>query len=87
MTDRVTVESEDEGKAVVDANGNEVGVVTGVRAGKAYVDPEPGLTDSVASRLGWGSVDEEDEPLPEEAVAAITDEEIRLDEAVRLGEE
>lgn len=80
MPDRTTVESSDEGKAVIDANGNEVGVVTGVRAGTAYVDPEPGLADAVTSRLGWGSVDEGDERLPADVVAAITDEEIRLDE-------
>lgn len=80
MAERVTVEERDEGKPVVGPDGERVGVVTGVRAGKAYVDPEGGLTESVLGRLGWGSIDEADQPLPAEAIAAITDDEVRLSE-------
>lgn len=78
MGDRVVVEAADRGKPVVDADGRRVGVVTEVRAGKAYVDPDGGLRDELAARLGWASVDEPDEPLPAEDIAAITDDEIRL---------
>lgn len=69
---------EDEGKKVIGATGDEIGIVSGVRGGTAYVDPDPGLTDSLKSRLGWGDVDQDDYPLDEEFVENVTDDEIRL---------
>ena len=35
----------DEGKRVIDANGNEVGIVSTVEGETALVDPDPSLTD------------------------------------------
>lgn len=67
----------DEGKRVVDADGGTVGVL--VDDGTGYVDPDPGLTDRIRSRLGWGTVDEDDHPLDPTDIAEITDDEIRLD--------
>lgn len=76
--DRETVTEDDEGKRVVDSEGNDVGIVSGVRHGTAYVDPDPGITDTVMSKLGWDDVDEEDYPLDESRIDTITDDEIRL---------
>lgn len=68
----------DEGKKVVDSDGNKIGMITGFRGGRAYVDPDPDLTDSIRSKLGWTEADEDDYPLSEDRVETITDDEIRL---------
>jgi len=68
----------DEGKTVFDSDGNEVGVVTGFRGGKAYVDPDPGLAESVLATLGWSDIDEGDYALDQDDVEVVTDDEVRL---------
>lgn len=40
------------GTPVVDGDGETIGVVTAVEDGTAYVEPNPGLADSVRVRLG-----------------------------------
>lgn len=72
------ITEEDEGKKVIGATGDEIGIVSGVRGGTAYVDPDPGLTDSLKSRLGWGDVDQEDYPLEDAHIERVTDDEIHL---------
>lgn len=73
-----TFTAEDEGKDVVNANGDQIGIVTEVDAGTAYVDPDPNIADTLTSQLGWGDADEEAYPLDETNVKAVTDREIRL---------
>lgn len=68
----------DEGKPVVDSTGETIGVVSAVRSGTAYVDPDPGLTERLRSRLGWENVDQDDYALDESEIESVTDEEIRL---------
>jgi len=72
------VSDDDQGKPVVDDNGQKVGVVSEVRGGTAYVDPDPGVTDKVKSRLGWSDADADDYPLTDDEIATVTDDEIRL---------
>ncbi|WP_331235222.1 hypothetical protein [Natronorarus salvus] len=69
---------DDEGKKVVDETGEEVGVVTSVEHGTVHVEPDPGITDTISAKLGWGDRDEDTYPLQEESVEAVTDDEIRL---------
>lgn len=71
---------EDEGKAVV--RGNEsIGRVVEVDHSTAYVDPDPGITDTIKSKLGWGDQEDEDTyPLQEAGIESITDDQIRLKE-------
>lgn len=76
MTRNIT--EDDEGKDVVDSNGETIGIVSSVRGGTAYVDPDPGLTDSIKSKLGWNEPDEEDYPLDDSRVDTVTDDEVRL---------
>ena len=76
--ERTNITDDDEGKRVVNSTGEKIGMVTGVRAGTAYVDPDPGITDSIRSKLGWGDVDQDDFALQEDRIEAITDDEIRL---------
>ena len=72
------ITEDDEGKKVVDESGDEVGIVSDVDHGTAHIDPNPGVTDKVKSKLGWGDRDEETYPLQEELVESVTDDEIRL---------
>ncbi len=72
------ITEDDEGKKVVDESGDEVGIVSDVDHGTAHIDPNPGVTDKVKSKLGWGDRDEDTYPLQEEMVSSITDDEIRL---------
>jgi hypothetical protein len=68
----------DEGKRVVDEEGNEIGLISGFRSGKAYVDPDPGITDSILAKLGWENIDEDDYTLAQSDVETTTGEEVRL---------
>ena len=70
---------DDVGKTVVNGDGDDVGLVSAVKHGTAYVDPDPGITTRITAALGWENIDDEDGyPLQEEAVATVTDDEVRL---------
>ena len=69
---------EDEGKRVVNADGDVIGVVETVEAGTPHVAPDPGLTDTIKATLGWGDADEDTYALDEANVESITDDEIRI---------
>lgn len=74
---RATIEESAEGKKVVHGK-DTVGRVVEVRHGTAYVDPDPGITETVMSKLGWADADEDTYPLQESSIEEITDDEIRL---------
>ena len=78
MEDNVTLTEGDEGKKVVNANGDPVGRVISVEHGKAHVDPDPGLTDTIRSKLGWGDADEDSYQLETTSIETVSDDEIRL---------
>lgn len=69
---------DDEGKQVVNSDGSDVGRVMEVRGETAHVEVDPGVTDQVKSKLGWGGADQDSYPLDGEKVETITDDEIRL---------
>jgi hypothetical protein len=73
-----TLTTEDEGKVLVDSDGEEFGVVTAVENGTAYVDPDPSIAEAVAQAFGWGDAGDDDIEVPPEAVDTVTDEEIRV---------
>ncbi|WP_255194552.1 PRC-barrel domain containing protein [Natronobeatus ordinarius] len=68
----------DEGKRVVNADGEAIGIVEHVHGSTVHVNPDPGVTDTIRSKLGWGDADEETYELDESNVESITDDEIRL---------
>jgi len=70
---------DDEGKAVVNANGDDVGRVVEVEHGTAHVEPDPGITDTIKSKLGWGDSDEDTYRLDSNNVEKISDDKIHLD--------
>jgi hypothetical protein len=72
------ITEDEEGKSVLSSDGEEVGVVIDVQYGTARVEPDPGLTDELKAKVGFGDTDEESYPLQEERIETITDDEIRL---------
>ncbi|QLG29655.1 PRC-barrel domain containing protein (plasmid) [Halorarum halophilum] len=74
-----TVTEDDVGKEVV-YNDDTVGRIVEIRHGTAYVDPDPGIVETVAAKLGWADASDEEDayPLQEETVERVTDDEVRL---------
>jgi len=78
MVTRTEITEDDEGKEVIGTDGEQVGRIVDVEHGTAHVDPDPGITDTVKSKLGWGDRDEDTYPLQEASVEEITNDEVRL---------
>lgn len=76
-----TITEEDEGKKVVRGD-DTVGRIVDVEHGTAYVDPDPGLTETLMSKLGWGDEagDKDTYPLQESAIERRDDDAIHLKE-------
>nr|WP_049967544.1 hypothetical protein [Haloferax prahovense] len=72
------VTEDDEGKRVVNSHGETIGMVSEVKNGTAYVDPDPGITDKIRSKLGWGDADKDNYVLKASRINTVTDDEIRL---------
>lgn len=62
-----------EGKTVVSADGETVGIVTDVEGQTLYVDPDPGLTERITAKLGWGDRDQEDRPIQVDQIREVDD--------------
>lgn len=74
---------DDRAKRVVDGSGTEIGIVDAVDDGTASVDPEPDIDSQLKSKLGWGADERSSYPLRNDAIDAVTDDEIRLREDYR----
>ncbi len=72
----------DEGKFLMDAEGEQIGIVTEVEGDVAHVEPDPSLPEAWIQSLGFGDADEDDIEVPADAVATVTDEEVRLSKDV-----
>lgn len=72
--------TEDEGKFLMDIEGEQIGIVTGVDPEEqvAYVDPEPGVAESVMQGLGFGDASDDDIEVPADSVETVTDSELRV---------
>jgi hypothetical protein len=72
--------TEDEGKFLMDAEGEQIGVVTEVDTDEnvAYVEPEPNVAEAVIQGFGFGDADEDDIAVPGDSVDTITDTELRV---------
>ncbi|WP_436912291.1 hypothetical protein [Halosimplex marinum] len=75
---RIEPTDDDVGKTVVNASGDEVGMVASVENDRMYVDPHPSITDRIRTALGWGNDDEDTYPVDEDHVARIEDDEVVL---------
>jgi len=78
MASNTTFTESDEGKTVVNRSGETIGKIVDVEGNRAYVDPDPSVTDTVMSKLGGGSRDEGSYLLDADSVDEITDDEVRL---------
>ena len=78
MNDDVTLTGDDEGKPVITSNGDQIGSIATVERGKAYVDPNPGLTDTIRSKLGSNESDETDYLLNTSSLNTIARWDVRL---------
>lgn len=70
----------DEGKYLMDVEGEQIGIVTEVDAEEqvAYVEPEPGISEAWIQGLGYGDADEDDIEVHADAVETVTDTELRV---------
>ena len=69
----------DEGKNVINAQGDDIGRVIQVQNGKAHIDPNPGLGDRLMDKLGWSEREDDDiYRLDSRLIATVTDDEVRL---------
>jgi hypothetical protein len=73
-----TVTEADVGKKVVNQSGETVGMISGFEAGTAYVDPDPGITDRIMSKLGWENIDEDSYPLDDDQVHSIHEDQVEI---------
>lgn len=78
--ERSHITDDDEGKRVVSATGEKMGRISNVEGGKAYVDPDPGIADTIRSKLGWGEEEQDDYQLHADRIHTITDDEVRLED-------
>ena len=79
MSSKTVLTEDDEGKRVINSRGDEIGRVIEVEHGTAHVDPDPGMTEKLKSKLGWGDEDDtETYRLDEDSIEAVTSDEIRL---------
>lgn len=70
---------DDEGKKVVRGD-DTVGRIVAVEHGTAYVDADPGLSDKLFSKLGWGDHEGEDKyPLQEAMIERVDDDAVYLE--------
>lgn len=74
-----TISEDDEGKTVLNQEGETIGMVTSVRGDRMFVNPEPGITDRIKSKLGWEDVGEDDYVVRENDIETVTDDAVRLD--------
>lgn len=70
----------DEGKFLMDIEGEQIGVVTEVDAHEqvAYVEPDPGVAEAVLQGLGFGDANADDIAVSAEVVETVTDSELRV---------
>jgi hypothetical protein len=74
----VTFTDDDEGKVVVDASGNTLGLVTQIEGDTAYVDPDPSLTETIKADMGWANSESDEYAVDETAVETKASEKLHL---------
>lgn len=75
---RITPREEDEGKTVVNPDGEEVGMVVDVDSDQLYVDPHPSITDRIRTVLGWSDHDDDSYLLGTDHIDHIDDDRVVL---------
>lgn len=74
--------ADDRGKDVVTADGDTVGTIEDIKGRTAHVKPGSSLDQTVRSRLGWTTDDEDVYELAHANVADISDTEVTLEQSL-----
>lgn len=54
-----SVTTDDTGKPIVDADGDQIGIIADVSGDNISVEPDPDVTEDVRATLGWGDATDE----------------------------
>ncbi len=65
---------DDVGKAVVDAEGKTLGIVSSVEDDTAFVDPNPSMLEQLLSKIGMEDTDGEDYTVTEDMLESVGEE-------------
>lgn len=81
MEPMTVLSTADEGKFLMDVEGEQIGIVTAVDAEEqvAYVEPEPGMAEAIVQGLGYGDKDDDDIEVPADSIETVTDTELRVE--------
>lgn len=74
-----TVSEDDVGKRVENHDGDQIGIAASVDDDAVYVEPNPGVVDSIKAALGWESDDSDVVPVNRGVIGEVTSDAIRLD--------
>ncbi len=74
-----TFTTDDVGKTVESAEGEALGIIESVDDETAYVEPDPGVTDSIKATLDWETRPGDAVPLPDNSVRRVTDDAVELE--------
>lgn len=77
MATNVILDDSVQGKHVVNA-AVKIGLITAVRDNTAYVDPDPGMTDTLKAKFGWDEVESDDYPLQASDIDRVTDDGVHI---------
>lgn len=74
------ISTSDEGKFLMDNEGEQIGIVTEVDpdAQIAYVEPDPELGEAILQGFGFGDSDGDDIEVPADSIETVTDSELRV---------
>lgn len=73
-----SITRDDMGKDVVAADGDKIGIISGIEDDTVFVEPEPDPEDRITAKLGWDTIDADDYRLDEAVIDTVTDDEVRL---------
>jgi hypothetical protein len=81
MEPMTVLSTADEGKFLMDVEGEQIGIVTEVDAEEqvAFVEPEPGMAEAIVQGLGYGDKDDDDIEVPADSIETVTDTELRVE--------
>lgn len=66
------------GTPVVDADGLEIGIVSAIEDREIWIDTDPSLGDEIRSMLGFGRIEPDHVPLPDDLIDSVEEGTVRL---------
>jgi hypothetical protein len=72
------------GTPVIDADGLEIGIVSAIEDHEVWIDPDPSLGDEIRSVIGFGRIEPDHVPLPDDLIESVEEGTVRLSIPRRL---